>query len=337
MQGTARAAAGCNGEVLLAQLDAFLLVGACNRMLETSRVGGVASDGNVNALVMHDSNALAHVVCAEAANLGALAVRVSDFLDDVQLAGVVIKLGLYVGKAVDAGDDLCSVLAQAVQDNAQRLLACLVRGASQTDSAFSSSEGLVASQECEALGLLAQQHSCQIAVTQTYLAVISNRARDAECLQADADCLSSLRCGLYALLDCDCSAYGVSPASVLKCDRLYGTNGCSRINALFLADFSTFLYAGNAVLSEDAIDLVNSSFVTFKQSHDTLSSLLCTRVDELHTFSKAAVGAGVLSHSLRRLNALADLFHHLAQMNELIADDQIVLVQSQTGNIALSR
>ena len=35
MQGTARAAAGGHGEVLLALLDALLLVGAGNRMLET--------------------------------------------------------------------------------------------------------------------------------------------------------------------------------------------------------------------------------------------------------------------------------------------------------------
>ena len=51
MQSTAGATAGSDGEVLTAILHAFLLVGACNRMLEAGGVGGVTGDGNVNALV----------------------------------------------------------------------------------------------------------------------------------------------------------------------------------------------------------------------------------------------------------------------------------------------
>ena len=45
VEGSARAAAGSNREVLLACIGALLLVGACNRVLETGRVGGVAGDG----------------------------------------------------------------------------------------------------------------------------------------------------------------------------------------------------------------------------------------------------------------------------------------------------
>ena len=119
MQGTAGAAAGSDGEVLAAILHALLLVGAGNGMLEAGGVGGVTGDGNVNTLVTHDSNTLADVVTAVAVDGGALAIRVGDLVHDLQLAGVVVELGLNVSEAVDTGDDLSSVLAQAVQDNTQ--------------------------------------------------------------------------------------------------------------------------------------------------------------------------------------------------------------------------
>ena len=70
MQSTACTAAGSYGEVLLALLDAFLLVSTCYWMLESGRVGGVTGDGNVYALFPHDCNAFCYVVCAVAVNLG---------------------------------------------------------------------------------------------------------------------------------------------------------------------------------------------------------------------------------------------------------------------------
>ena len=118
MEGTSCTAAGSYREVLLALLNALLLVGACNRMLETGRIGGVSCDGNVNALVMHYSNALANVVRAVAANLCALAVRISDFLNNFKLACIIVKLGLNIGKAVDTGNNLSGVLSETVKDNA---------------------------------------------------------------------------------------------------------------------------------------------------------------------------------------------------------------------------
>mgnify|MGYP002508878597 CR=1 FL=1 len=39
--------------------------------------------------------------------------------DNMALAGTVVKLGLHIGEAVDAGDNLGGVLAQAVEDDAQ--------------------------------------------------------------------------------------------------------------------------------------------------------------------------------------------------------------------------
>ena len=62
MQGTARAAAGSDREVLLAVLDGPLLVGAGNQMLEADGVGGVAGDGALHVLLLHDGNAFHNIV-----------------------------------------------------------------------------------------------------------------------------------------------------------------------------------------------------------------------------------------------------------------------------------
>ena len=64
MQRTAGAAAGGHGEVLLALLDALFLVSAGDRVLEAGRVGGVAGDGHVHALMVHDSHTLANIIGA---------------------------------------------------------------------------------------------------------------------------------------------------------------------------------------------------------------------------------------------------------------------------------
>ena len=142
VQRAARAAAGGDGKVLLALLDALFLVSAGDRVLEAGRVGGVAGDGHVHALVVHDGHALADVVRAIAADGGALALGVGDLAHDGQLAGVIIKLGLDIGEAVDAADDLGGVLAETVEDDAQRLFAGLVRVADDADRAFGGSKGL---------------------------------------------------------------------------------------------------------------------------------------------------------------------------------------------------
>ena len=104
-------------------------------------------------LVMHDGNALADVVSAVAADIGALTLGVADLVDDLQLAGVVVELCLHIGEAVDAGDDLSGILAEAVQNDAQRGLACLVGVADDADGAFGGGKGLMTGQEREALGL----------------------------------------------------------------------------------------------------------------------------------------------------------------------------------------
>ncbi len=133
--------------------------------------------------MVHDGHALADVIGAVTAHIGTLRLGIADLADDVQLAGVVVKLSLHIGEAIDTADDLRRILAQAVQDDPQRLLAGLVCVAHDADSALGSGKGLVASKESEALGLVAQQHRAQVAVTETDLAILGHGAVDAERLQ----------------------------------------------------------------------------------------------------------------------------------------------------------
>jgi len=46
------------------------------------------------------------------------------------------------------------------------------------------------------------------------------RATAAECLKAFSNCRSSISRFLTVFFDCDCSAYRISPASILKTNRL---------------------------------------------------------------------------------------------------------------------
>ena len=144
-------------------------------MLETCRVGRVTCDRHVNILTPVDSYTLTNVVCAVAVNLCTGTVRVSDAVNNLQLTCIVIKLSLNVCEAVDTADDLCSILAKTVEDNAQRVLTNLVGHLSNLDSTLSSSERLVTCQESEALCLFAEQTGSEVAVAKTYLTVVSNR------------------------------------------------------------------------------------------------------------------------------------------------------------------
>ena len=102
MQGTACTAAGCHGEILFALLYAFLLIGSCNRVLESGWVGVVTGNRNIHAFLPHDSNAFCYVVSAVAVNLctKSLGVRLSPQL--LYLACIVIHLCLYIGKSIDS-------------------------------------------------------------------------------------------------------------------------------------------------------------------------------------------------------------------------------------------
>ena len=73
-----------------------------------------------------DGDTLAHVIGTVALHFGARTIAVGLLLHDFQLAGEIVKLGLYVCEAVDAADDHGSVLAQAVEDGAEWFLAHFV-------------------------------------------------------------------------------------------------------------------------------------------------------------------------------------------------------------------
>ena len=97
VQSTAGAAAGGHGEVLLALLDALLLIGTGYGVLEPGGVGGVAGDGHIHALVVHDGHALANIISAVAADIGPLRLRIPDLADDVsEGVAVMIKEGVDV-------------------------------------------------------------------------------------------------------------------------------------------------------------------------------------------------------------------------------------------------
>ena len=289
MQSAAGTAAGGHGEVLLALLDALLLIGAGHRVLEPGGVGGVAGDGHVHALVVHDGHALPDVVGAVAADVGPLALGVADLPDDLQLSGVVVELGLNIGEAIDAADDLGGVLAQTVEDDPQGLLPGLVGVADDADGALGGGEGLVAGQEGEALGLVPQQHGAQVAVAQAHLPVLGNRTGDAEGLEAHTDALGGLGGGLDALLQSDGRAHAVGPAGILKADGLDALDDVVGVEAGGLADVAALLHAGNSVLRQDGIDLVDSSFVAFKQSHWSIPPFL-TRAGGRYTWRRRQTG-----------------------------------------------
>ena len=247
MQGTAGTSAGSYGEVLLALLYTFLLVGTCNRMLESGRVGGVTGNGNVYALFPHDCNTFCYVICAVAVNLGAKAfgIRFPEYF--LQLAGVIVHLSLYISKAVDSGNDLCSILAKTVQDNAQRFLTNLVCLLSNTDSTLCCCKGLMTCQEAEAVCFFFQQHLAQITMAKTYFTLISNGTGDTESLQSFADCCCCVSCSSAAFLDCDRCTYSVSPASVLETDGLDFLYLIVNIQAGIFGDFFSFFDGSNSV------------------------------------------------------------------------------------------
>ncbi len=274
VEGTACAAAGCYGEVANTVFLAPLLVGTCNGVLESGGVGGVTGDGNAYVLKLHDSNALGNVVGAIALNVSAGTLGECLLFENGNSLGVRIKCSLYIGKAVDAGDDVCCILAQTVEDNAQGLGANLVCIERDLNSTLCSCKGLVTCQEAEALGLLGEEHLAQVAVAKTNLAVFSNRAGNAEALQTDTDSGSGVRSFGATLLDGDGCADNICPLSILKADGLGFFDDLVRINAVSIADLLALVDGVDSVFLQCCEDLCLASFITFKFCHDTYPPLI---------------------------------------------------------------
>ena len=264
VQRAARAAAGSHGEVLLALFHALFLVSAGHRMLEAGGVGGVARNGNVDLLEVHNGNAFTDVIRTVAADVGALAFGIADLADDLQLTGEVVKLSLYIGKAVDTGDDLSSVFSKTVENNAKRLFAHFVGIADNTDCAFSCCKGFMSCKESKALRLVAQKHSSQVAVANTDFAVVSYRTVNAEALQANADSAGSFFSVLYPGLQGNSSTDTVCPADVFKADGLNAFSNFIGIKSGVFADFPALFYRGDAVFSQYTVDLSDPAIIVFK-------------------------------------------------------------------------
>ena len=73
-------------------------------------------------------------------------------------------------------------------------------------------------------------------MTYTYLAVVSHRAGDTECLQTDTDSLGSISGVLATFLQGDSGAYNISPLGVLEADTLCLLACQIRIEAVLFAD-----------------------------------------------------------------------------------------------------
>ena len=118
-------------------------------------------------------------------------------------------------------------------------------------------------EERKALGVIAEQHCSEVAVTETNLAVLSNRAVDTEALETDTDVFGSFLSVLCACLKSDSSAYTVSPAYVFEADGLNALSDFIGVKTCSLADLTALLYRRDTVLSQKAVDLSASSVVVF--------------------------------------------------------------------------
>ena len=125
-------------------------------------------------------------------------------------------------------------------------------------------------QEGEALGVVGEQHSAQVAVAQTDLAVLGDGAGNGEGLDALADDGSGLGSVLGALLDGQGAAQGVGPLGVLEGDGLGVVDDLTRVEALVGADLQSFLEGGDAVLSEALADLLDAALVAFESDLQSL-------------------------------------------------------------------
>ena len=92
-------------------------------------------------------------------------------------------------------------------------------------------------------------------MTKTYLTSVSNGTGNAESLEAFTDSCSSIGSLAAVLLDCDSSAYCVSPLSVLEADRLNAFDEMINIKTCVLCDLLSFFNGSNTILSELSVDL----------------------------------------------------------------------------------
>ena len=101
-------------------------------------------------------------------------------------------------------------------------------------------------------------------MAETDLAVVSNRTRYAESLEAFADSLSGISSLRAALLDGDGSTERVSPFCILECDRLEIFYDLIRVDALLVADFLSIFNGSQTILFADFVDFINTALIAFE-------------------------------------------------------------------------
>ena len=239
-----------NREILLASVNTFLLISTCNRMLETSRVGGVTSNGNINAFLPHNCNAFCYIICAIAIYLCTRAFRILRIaLPEYFLyfASVIIHFGFYISKAVYSCNDLRSIFSKTIQNNTKRFLPNLICLFCNSDCAFSSGKRFVTCKKCETFCFFFQQHFAKVTMSKTNLTLIGNRTWNTECLQTFANCSSSVSCPLTSLFNCNCSAYCIGPFCIFKANRLNAFYHFIYIQTSSLCYFSGFFNRIDAI------------------------------------------------------------------------------------------
>ena len=119
----------------------------------------------------------------------------------------------------------------------------------------------MSSQEAEAFGFFFKKHLSKVTMAKAYFTGISNGTGNTESLKSFADCCSCVSCSLTALLNCNCSAYNVSPASIFKADRLDFLNLVIYVKSSVFCDFFSFFKGSDAVAVQYGIDFINTSFL----------------------------------------------------------------------------
>ena len=264
MERTARTATRSNGEVFLAFFDAFFLIAASYWMLETSRVRGVTSDGNIYIFQMHDSNAFLYGISTIAFYVSTYTIAVFDFFNNIYFVSFEIIISYNISETIDTANDLSCVFTKTVQNNTQRVLTNFVSCLRDTDSTLSSSKGFMTSEECKALCILGKEHSTKVTMTKTYFTMVSNGTWYTESLQAFADSLSSVNSFRAALFDSDSCTKGISPSSIIKCDRLEIFNDFASFDAFFVTNLFCVLDGCNTILFADFVDFVNTALIAFE-------------------------------------------------------------------------
>ena len=154
----------------LTLLDAFLLIGTGHGVLEAGGVGGVAGDGHIHPSWCMIATPGAHRRSRSSGRSARSPYRYR-FADDGQFAGVVIKLRLNIGEAVDAGDDLGGVCPEAVRYARRGSLRALLALRTMPMAPSAAAKDSWPARKAK-LGFIPQQPGAQVAVTQANLAII---------------------------------------------------------------------------------------------------------------------------------------------------------------------